>query len=117
MNKTIVILSPEAEEAYDTLELMSSKHKAEKIILKGLKKEIGILKFDIHYGDPVEKKLIPKEYLIRYNATNFFRVELPAYWRLLYKLDNDPAEDAIVVLIPDIIDHETYNKKFGYKGR
>ncbi len=115
MKKVIVVLSPEAEMTYNNLQRMAIDSKTERIIFKGLSKKIALLKNDIHYGDPISKNLIPEEYLVKYNATNLFRVGLPAYWRMLYKLDNDPAEDAIVVLILDIIDHVIYDKKFGYK--
>jgi hypothetical protein len=34
---------------------------------------------------------------------------------MLYTLTNDDTEVEIIVFVFDIVDHEKYNKKFGYK--
>jgi len=57
--------------------------------------------------------LIPKEYKIKYGVTNLFRIELPQFWRMLYTLTNGDIE--IIAFVLDVIDHKTYDKKFGYK--
>jgi hypothetical protein len=75
-----------------------------------------LIKANIHYGNPIAKNLIPEEYKIKYSATNLFRVELPAFWRMLYTLTNN-EEVEIIAFVLDIIDHPNYDKKFGYKGR
>lgn len=66
---------------------------------------------------PIAKPLIPAEYKAKYGTTNLFRVERPQFWRLLYTLTNADTPDEIVALVVDIIDHETYDKKFGYRGK
>jgi hypothetical protein len=75
-----------------------------------------LIKQNIHYGNPVAKNLIPEEYKEKYSATNLFRVELPAFWRLLYTLTNN-EEVEIVAFVLDIIDHPSYDDKFCYRGR
>ena len=70
-----------------------------------------------HYGDPMAKKLIPKEYVTKYGVTNLFRVELPNCWRMLYTLTNDEKEVEIIAFVLDIMDHRKYDTKFGYKKR
>ncbi len=50
-------------------------------------------------------------------VTNLFRIELPLFWRMLYTLVNGDNEMEIVAFILDIIDHDIYNKKFGYRNR
>ena len=62
------------------------------------------------------KKLIPKEYVLKYGVTNLFRIELSGFWRMLYTLTNDETEVVIVAFVLDIINHKEYDKKFGYKG-
>ena len=57
--------------------------------------------------------MIPKEYKIKYGVTNLFRIELPQFWRMLYTLTNGDIE--IIAFVLDVIDHKTYDKKFGYK--
>ena len=75
-----------------------------------LKKKSQIVKSFIHYGNPIAKNLIPREYRLKYGVTNLFRVELPKFWRMIYTLTNEG--DDIVVFILDIMDRKKYNKKF-----
>ncbi len=59
MKEVKVILSPDAKEVFEYLnEEIKANH---------------------HYGNPISKKLIPKEYIIKYGVTNLFRVELPNF--------------------------------------
>lgn len=63
------------------------------------------------------KNLIPQEYKTKYGASNLFRVELSNFWRMLYTLTNDEKEVEIIAFVLDIVDHNKYSKKFGYRGR
>jgi len=118
MNKKVrVIFSPEAEEVYKYLNEKASFSKNEKIILNAVNKKITLIKVNIHYGEPIAKKLIPKEYKIKYGITNLFRVKLPKFWRMLYTLTNGNSEIEIIAFILDVIDHKEYDKKLGYKKK
>ena len=117
MKNIKIILSPAAEEIYRFLIEESKNSKIENSILNAFNKKIEILKLNPHYGDPIAKKLIPKEYNIEYDIKNLFRVELPNYWRILYTLTNDDSKINIICFILDIFDHKKYNQKFGYKKR
>lgn len=86
------------------------------MILRAINNKRDLIKANIHYGDPIAKNLIPEEYKQKYSVTNLFRVELPAFWRMLYTLTNN-EEVEIIAFVLDIIDHPAYDKKFGYKGR
>jgi hypothetical protein len=112
-----VVLSPEAEEAYKYLNAKAKEYKIERSILNSINKKTELIKANPHYGDPVPKSLIPAEYKIKYGTTNLFHVELSNFWRMLYTLTNDETEIEIVAFVLDIVDHESYNKKFRYKGR
>jgi len=85
------------------------------MILKAINHKIDLIKVNIHYGNPIAKNLIPEEYKQKYSANNLFRVELPVFWRMLYTLTNNEKVE-IIAFVLDIIDHPTYNHKFGYKG-
>jgi len=111
-----IILSPEAEEVYKKLNAEAETNKQSRMILKAVNNKMELIKSNIHYGDPIAKNLIPKEYKQKYSATNLFRVELPAFWRMLYTLTNNEKVE-IIAFVLDIIDHPTYDDKFGYKGR
>lgn len=116
--KTVkVILSPEAEEVYNYLNKESVNSKTERTIFNGVNKKVELIKQNVHFGNPVPKKLIPKEYVEKYGITNLFRVELPNYWRMLYSLTDGETKIEIIAFVLDLIDHPNYNKKFGYKKR
>jgi hypothetical protein len=112
-----VVLSLEAEEAYRRLNSESAKSKVERSIFNSIRKKIDLIKMNPHYGDPISKDRIPKEYRIRYGVTNLFHVELSGFWRMLYTLTNDESEIEIIAFVLDICNHEDYNKKFGYKSK
>ena len=115
MKQVRVIFSPEAEEVYKYLNEVAPNSKIDKSILNAINKKVELIKANIHYGDPIAKKLIPEEYKIKYEATNLFRVELPNFWRMMYTLTDGESQIEIVAFVLDVLDHKDYNKKFGYK--
>ena len=117
MKKIRVILSPDAEKVFRYLNEQAPNSKNEAIILKAIKKKVELIKDNFQYGDQIKKKLIPKEYIIKYGINNLFRVELPNYWRMLYTLKNGESEVEIIAFVLDLIDHKNYDKKFGYKKK
>jgi len=116
MKEVRVILSPEAEEVYKKLNEEAETNKQSKMILKAINQKKELIKSNIHYGNPIAKNLIPEEYKQKYAVKNLFRVELPAFWRMLYTLTNN-EEVEIIAFVLDIIDHPAYDGKFGYKSR
>ena|SRR4030067_1633350 len=117
MKKVRVIFSEEAEEVYKYLNEHAPKSKTERMILSALDKKIKIIKVNFHYGEAVSKKLIPEEYKKKYNVKNLFRVELPNFWRMLYTLTDSESKIEIIAFVLDVIDHDKYNKKFGYRKK
>ncbi len=94
-------------------QLMLSKEKTAATIVRAIEQKIEVLKQFIHYGDPIAKDKIPKVYRSEFDITNLFRVELPEYYRMLYTLTNE-GENRVVFIL-EILDHEVYNKRFGYR--
>ena len=78
-------------------------------LLKSINNKIELIKQNPMCGDAIAKRLIPKEY----DAIHLWRMELSHFWRMLYTLRGDQIE--IVCFILDVLDHEDYNKKFGYR--
>ena len=115
MKEVKIVLSPEARTVYEYLNKESETSKIERSILKAVKQKAELIKENPHYGNPIAKNLIPKEYINKYGATNLFRVELPNFWRMLYSLTEGDTKVEIVAFILEICDHPTYNKRFGYK--
>ena len=116
MKEVNIVLSPEAEEVYKKLNEEAETNKQSRMILKAINNKKDLIKANVHYGDPIAKNLIPEEYKKKYGTKNLFRVELPTFWRMLYTLTNN-NEVEIIAFVLDIIDHPTYDNKFGYKGK
>ena len=113
-----VILLDEANKEYKRLnkivgiQLQEGKENSDEIqLLKSIKQKIEFIKTNPFYGDNIPKKQIPEEY----NVHNLWRVELSQFWRMLYTIRGDQIE--IICFVLDILDHNTYNKKFGYKKK
>ncbi len=115
MKKVRVIFSPEAEEAYKQLNEAAQNSKMDRSILNAINKKVELIKVNIHYGEPIAKRLIPEEYKIKYETANLFRVELPNFWRMLYTLTDGESQIEIIAFVLDVLDHKEYNKKLGYK--
>jgi mRNA-degrading endonuclease RelE of RelBE toxin-antitoxin system len=80
-------------------------------LLKSINQKIEFLKTNPFYGNNIEKRKIPENYQVN----NLWRVELTGHWRMLYFIRRDSIE--IVCFVLDILNHNNYNKKFGYKKR
>ena len=78
-------------------------------LLKSINKKVELLKGNPAYGQSVSKKLIPTTL----EVDNLFRVELTHYWRMLYTLRTNEIE--IIAFILYIVNHQKYDKLFGYK--
>lgn len=114
MKKVRVIFSPEAEEVYKYLNEAASNSKVDRSILNAINKKVELIKANIHYGEPIAKRLIPEEYKVKYEVTNLFRIGLPNFWRMLYTLTDGENQIEIIAFVLDVINHKEYNKKFGY---
>ncbi|WP_321430951.1 hypothetical protein [uncultured Methanolobus sp.] len=118
MKSVRVVLIDEAGAKYQSLQERASLSKKELAIVESIRNKAEIIKKDVHYGVPVNKKLIPALYRSNYDIKNLFRVELPYFWRMLYTLKNDPGDsNSILAVILDIVDHNEYDRLFGYKGK
>jgi len=87
------------------------------MVLNIFLQKLELLKQDVHYGQPITKKLIPAEYKTKYGITNLFRVELPNFWRMLYTFTAGSPGIEIIVLVLDIIDHKNMIKNLEIKGK
>ena len=81
-------------------------------ILKSVKQKIELIKANPQYGDAVPKALIAKS---GYDVDNLWVVDLTGYWRMLYTLKGGEVE--ILCFVLEIVDHERYDKIFGYRKK
>lgn len=84
-------------------------------LLSSIKQKIELLKENPQYGIHVPKNRIPKEYIIKYEVNNLWKINLPKWWRMIYTIRGSEVE--IIALILDIMNHKRYDRKFGYKKR
>jgi hypothetical protein len=113
----IIKFSEETLKIVEQLKLKSITSKKERIILKSLVNKLAILLTNPHYGNPINKKLIPDYYQIKHSAENLFRIELALFWRMIYTLSDEENKIEILLIVLDIVDHPDYDKRFGYKKR
>jgi hypothetical protein len=84
-------------------------------LLNSIKQKSNILRENPFYGNPISKKLIPKELIKKYKIGNLWRIELTNFWRMLYTIKGDEIE--VICFILEICDHKKYNKLFGYRNK
>jgi len=115
--RVVIKLSAEAEESYKLVVENARTSKEYRSILNSINKKKELIVANPLYGDKVRKELIPKEYIERYQINNLYRVELADYWRMEYTLVNSPDGEIVEVIafVLDIMNHDDYNKKHGYK--
>ena len=73
----VVFMDDKLEENFNSL-------KEEDPIKKGIVRAIKDLRQNAFSGIQVPKRLIPKEYLQKYELNNLWKYDLPNGWRLLY---------------------------------
>ncbi len=115
-----VVIVGQAKEDYAELNRLVGEEKAKGIaksehqtLFNSIKQKVEFLKENPEYGIHVEKKKIPKEYILDYDTTNIWKVNLSGYWRMIYTIQG--SEVNIIAVIFDILDHKKYEKKFGYR--
>lgn len=81
-------------------------------IKKGIQKVISRLKENVFFGEKIEKRLIPREYIQKYSIDNLWWCPLPEGWRLVYSIATNQSE--ILAVIIEYFDHKNYERRFGY---
>ena len=84
-------------------------------LLSSINTAISNIKANPYYGDLIPQKYISKATVYKYGTNKVFRVELVGFWRLLYTLIGEEAR--IIAFILEYMDHDKYNKVFGYKRK
>ena len=82
-------------------------------MLRSINRTKELLKKNPFAGNQVQKRLIPKEYINKYDIDNLWRIELANRWRLIYAITGNQIE--IINFVIDILNHKNYNKVFRYK--
>ncbi len=77
---------------------------------------IGRIKEKPAFGQPIAKRLIPKEYR-RKGVDNAFWVELSKGkgWRLIYSLKSFTEIEIVAIILEWFVRHKDYARRFGYE--
>ena len=117
-----VMITGDAKEEFDLLnkevgeEISKGIVSSEKqTLFNSIKQKIEILKDNPEFGTHVSKDKIPKEYIIKYDVNNIWKVNVSGAWRMIYTIKGSEVE--IISLILDILSHRDYEKKFDYRKR
>jgi hypothetical protein len=85
--------------------------------------KVGIIKRDYDFGIHIPKDRIDRKYILEYDVTNLWKVNLSGGWRRIYTLKQPHRENTEVEILSiwldvlDIISHEDYDRIFNYRGR
>ena len=120
--KITIKLVGDAEQSFKDLNKIVGEQRSQGItsskditLLAAINRLFDVIANNPFYGENAKKDLIPKEYRQKYGADNIFIADLPDYWRMIYTLESDEIE--IIAFVLDIIDHDEYNKKFGFRKK
>ena len=81
-------------------------------LLNQLNKAFDVLKINHLSGVKIPKTNWPDAYVIKYEVTNLYKINLPNAFRLIFTIETD--EDNLFVIILDWFNHKDYCKKFKY---
>ena len=97
----------------ETLEKSFNELSDEDPIKKALIRAMQNIKEDCFCGRNVKKKLIPKEFIAKYNINNLWIYNLPSAWRMFYSIT--PGEEVeVIAVILDWMNHKDYERLFGF---
>ena len=120
----------DAKEAYLALKKIVEEERKKGIgssfnqtLFRSIEDKIAILKRDYDFGIHIPRDRIGRKYILEYDVTNLWKVNLSGGWRMIYTLKQPQRENTEVGILSiwldvlDIISHEDYDKIFSYRGR
>lgn len=106
--------SKEFSEEYTKLKRRAESGQGEaRYLVRIIDKGIAKLKRNREAGKRISKRLIPREYVVKYGVTNLWKLNLDRYWRMIYTIVGD--EVRLVSIIIEVLNHKKYDRKFKYR--
>ena len=103
----IVFLNDKLEEKYLNLPEDSQIKKRINYLINRIKEKPA-------FGQPIAKKLIPKEYKNQ-GINNAYWVELSKFgWRLIYSLTSENKDEITAIIVEWFTHHKDYERRFRY---
>lgn len=111
-----VLLSDNAQASLNSLESTEPPESSERAaIAKRARSYRAILLADCQHGEVVRKSRIPRYFRETDEIENLYVEDLPKFWRMLYSIVKSGGKRIVVIL--EIVDHETYDRWFLFRGR
>ena len=63
-------------------------------------------------GIKISQRLIPKEWLKKFEINNLYKYNLPNSWRLFYSLSSNEVE--LIAIVLKFMNHKEYEREFHY---
>jgi len=82
-------------------------------LAENIENALSNIKKNAFSGIQIAKRLIPKEYVKKYNISNLWKYNLPNGWRLIYSIQSY-EEITVLAIIIEYLDHKDYEKRFKY---
>jgi Txe/YoeB family toxin of Txe-Axe toxin-antitoxin module len=83
----------------ETLCKLETGDDADRELSKNINAALDVIEKDAFCGIQIPKRLIPKEYIKKYDLKNLWKYNLPKGWRLLYSVMSDRT--VVISLILD----------------
>ncbi len=109
MNSKIVFVDSKLQEEFSNLK---DSKKENKQLYNWIITAFEKIEENPFCGIQIPKKLIPKEYLTKYQIKNLWKCNLPQGWRLLYTVKNNNV--VILSIVIEWMSHKDYENKFNY---
>jgi len=93
-------------------EKLKTSKTEDKKLYRWLNRAFDDLQKDAFCGIQIPRRLIPKEYIKKYQIDNLWKYNLPNAWRLLYSIARD--EIIVISIIIEWMNHKTYERRLGY---
>jgi hypothetical protein len=110
-----IVLSDNAQASLDSLE-SSDRQKASvsASIAKRARGYRDTLLRDCQHGEVVRKSRIPRYFREVYGIENLYVEDLPNFWRMMYTIVKAGGKRLVVIL--EIVDHESCDRLFQFRG-
>ncbi len=109
MNAKVVLADEKLKDALNRLKVSKTEDKK---LYEWLNRAFDDLTDDPFCGVQIPRKLIPKEYIKKYEIDNLWKYNLPNAWRLIYSVAKD--EVIVIAIILEWMNHKSYERKFAY---
>jgi len=83
-----------------------------KLIHKWILKAVECLEENAFSGIQIPKRLIPKDFVKKYDVRNLWKYNLPEGWRLIYSIKTEETGTASLIIC--WLNHKEYEKRLNY---